>query len=365
MESEIYSEEDDDFFQQTTVEESCRESFIDTKFKKLFNSNTDISNISSIYRLELEDGIKESEFLKENKIGEKNNKYESKIEEKNKKESEEESQELGDDLSEKELKEKDEDENSEETFGEPSDNKKNYTFIWNEGGNEVKITGSFSDWKIQFPMIKDSKGQTFKCQLPLNNEIYQYKFIVDGQWRCSKSYPTKEDGNGNLNNVLDNTKNVSEKEQKEEKNKKQKNKTDKNKKSKTTKKRRISNMTKTAKTRASTINKEKIIRNISIYKSEYPSDDDILPLPLPNKRYFESFKLENYSNQKSIGNEKYYDYYGRYCFSFEASSKPIFILGHINLNHLISVKQNNKSNIIKNSMSFRYREKASTFIYYK
>ena len=105
-------------------------------------------------------------------------------------------------------------------------------------------------------------------------------------------------------------------------------------------------------------------RKNSIYQSVYPSDDDIIPLPLPNKRYYQTFKLEDFTNQKAIGNIKYYDYYDRYCFSFEASSRPIFILGHINLNHLISVK-NNKSNILKNSMSFRYREKASTFIYYK
>ena len=134
---------------------------------------------------------------------------------------------------------------------------------------------------------------------------------------------------------------------------------------KNTKKSMISTKTETTKTRASTKNKVEMIRNISIYKSEYPSDDDIIPLPLPNKRYFESFKLEDFSKQKSIGNKKYYDYYDRYCFSFEASSKPIFALGHVNLKHLISVKKNNKSKILKNCMSFRYREKSSTFIYYK
>ena len=80
-------------------------------------------------------------------------------------------------------------------------------------------------------MTKDPKDHLFKFQMPLNNEIYQYKFIIDGNWRCSNHFPTKDDGNGNINNILDNTKNVlvkpkdnqiDEKEEKKEKSKKTK-----------------------------------------------------------------------------------------------------------------------------------------------
>ena len=268
---------------------------------------------------------------------------------------------------------KSEENNTEETLEDTNNNKKNYTFIWDEGGNDVKITGSFSDWKIKFQMTKEPNNQIFKCTLPLGNEIYQYKFIVDGEWKFSKKFPTKDDGNGNINNILDNTKNilVQPKEGKKEEKKPAKKEKTKiiKKKAKTKNKTKnkqslISTKTKTTKTRASTVNKDKMIRKNSIYQSEFPSDDDILPLPLPNEPYFDSFELENYTNQKKIGKKNYYEYYDRYCFSFEASSKPIFILGHINLNHLISIKHN-KSNMLKNSMSFRYREKASTFIYYK
>jgi len=31
-------------------------------------------------------------------------------------------------------------------------------------------------------------------------------------------------------------------------------------------------------------------------------------LPLPNKRYYKTFKLENFTNQTSIGNKNFYDY---------------------------------------------------------
>jgi hypothetical protein len=371
--SDYYSEEDEDYYQSTTNEEFYRENNMDTKFKKWLNSDTDISHISSIYRLELENsnGMK-SQILNENQKKAKNNENENGQEDKSEKEYEEEN--IGDEISEEEIKEmKSEENNTEETLEDTNNNKKNYTFIWDEGGNDVKITGSFSDWKIKFQMTKEPNNQIFKCTLPLGNEIYQYKFIVDGEWKFSKKFPTKDDGNGNINNILDNTKNIlvqPKEENKEEKKPAKKEKTKKIKKkvkakNKTKNKQSlISTKTKTTKTRASTVNKDKMIRKNSIYQSEYPSDDDILPLPLPNEPYFESFELENYTNQKKIGKKNYYEFYDRYCFSFEASSKPIFILGHINLNHLISIKHN-KSNMLKNSMSFRYREKASTFIYYK
>ena len=33
--------------------------------------------------------------------------------------------------------------------------------------------------------------------------IYEFKFIVDNVWKCSKDYPTLIDEKGNLNNFLD------------------------------------------------------------------------------------------------------------------------------------------------------------------
>ena len=369
--SDNYTEKEEDLFHLTTNEESTKE----IKYKKLLNSNTDISHISSIFRLEqenLNEKQSESDCLKESKKSEKNNKYKKKDKEE-KIQYEEENNEIEDEFLEKGKKQKTYDENlSEETFEDSNNIRKNYTFIWDEGGNDVKLTGSFSDWKIQFQMTREQNGQIFTLQLPLGNEIYQYKFIVDGEWKYSNKYPTQVDGMGNINNILDNTNNVlvRPKEKINQTNKKKKTikknkKTKKAKSKKNTKKRRMSTKTKTTKTRASTINKEsiKIVKKNSIYQSEYPSDDDILPLPLPNELYYESFKLESFTNQSSIGNKNYYDYYNRYYLYYIASSKPIFLLGHVNLNHLISTNHN-KSNNLKNSMSFRYREKASTFIYY-
>ena len=95
----------------------------------------------------------------------------------------------------------------EEVVQDLNDIRKNFIFIWSEGGNDVKITGTFSDWKVQYQMTKNPKDQIFKLELPLKKEIYQYKFIVDNVWKYSKNYPIIDDGFGNINNILDNTKN--------------------------------------------------------------------------------------------------------------------------------------------------------------
>ena len=41
-------------------------------------------------------------------------------------------------------------------------------------------------------------------------------------------------------------------------------------------------------------------RKESVYNSKYPSDDSINPLPLPNKRYFQSFKRKTDCQQKVL-----------------------------------------------------------------
>ena len=342
--SDSFSEEDEEYFPPTTNDESTPDNIFETKYEKWLNSNTDISHISSIYRLENEDS--------RNKLVNTSKEYrnESKGKKHKKKKTEEDNIEPKDEFSPDENNQ----ENSsdiEEVIQDLNDINKNFIFTWSEGGNDVKITGSFSDWKVQYQMTKDPKDQMFKLELPLKNEIYQYKFIVDNSWKCSKNYPIIDDGYGNINNILDNTKNESVQSKEISTTKKKK------------KPKRVN--TNKTKTRDSSKKKEskKLLNSNSIYQCKYLSDD-ILPQSLPNKRYYESFKLDNFSNQRSIGIKKYYNFYDNNSISFGASSKSIFILGHINLNHLISAK-NSRAKMLKNSMSFRYREKASTFIYYK
>ena len=321
-----FIEEENDITQPTTFEtneESTKETHQKANYKKWIDSKSDISNISNMVNSDIESSTDKESINEEKEEKEENNNVE----------------------------ENEEDNESKDAKEDSNNIKINYLFIWTEGGSHVKLTGSFSDWKIKFDMAKDPNDNCFKCQLPLDNKIYQFKFIVDNDWKCSDKYPKKEDNSGNINNFIDLT------DYKENKNK-----TPEKKEQRTEKEKDNENTD----IKEPEINKEKnkIKRKGSIYSSQYPSNDSIIPLPLPNKRYYQSFKLDKFSHQNSIGNKKYYNYYQRYSFSDEKSSKPIFLLGHINLNHLISSK-NKKMINIKNCMSFRFREKACTFIYYK
>ena len=330
---ENYSLEEDDNFQPTLLEtnaDSIKEVPIKANYKKWINSESDISHISNIIKLEIDTS---------------NDKYSSNNE-----------------INQKEIinKETPKDEMNmennipKEKKEETNNNINNkYTFIYPDKAQNVKLTGSFCDWKIKYDMIKDPNDNKFKLALPLNNEIYQFKFIVDNEWKYSSNYQTQPDNLGNINNCIDLT-NYFKKEEITKKNSKDKLPLIGN-----------ENAPKTKETTSSDKEENKIIkRKESIYDCEYPSDDNIIPMPLPNKRYYKSFKLDKYSHQNSIGNQKYLNYDDKISLSYEASSKPIFLLGHVNLNHLICFK-NKKMITAKNCMSFRYREKACTILYYK
>jgi len=330
---ENYSLEEDDNFQPTLLEtnaDSIKEVPIKANYKKWINSESDISHISNIIKLEIDTSI--DKYSSNNEINQKEiiNKETPKDEINN------------DNNIPKEKKE------------ETNNNINNkYTFIYPDEAQNVKLTGSFCDWKIKYDMIKDPNDNKFKLALPLNNEIYQFKFIVDNEWKYSSNYQTQPDNLGNINNCIDLT-NYFKKEEITKKNSKDKLPLIGN-----------ENAPKTKETTSSDKEENKIIkRKESIYDCEYPSDDNIIPMPLPNKRYYKSFKLDKYSHQNSIGNQKYLNYDDKISLSYEASSKPIFLLGHVNLNHLICFK-NKKMITAKNCMSFRYREKACTILYYK
>ena len=330
---ENYSLEEDDNFQPTLLEtnaDSIKEVPIKANYKKWINSESDISHISNIIKLEIDTS---------------NDKYSSNNE-----------------INQKEIinKETPKDEMNKannipnEKKEETNNNINNkYTFIYPDKAQNVKLTGSFCNWNIKYDMIKDPNDNKFKLALPLNNEIYQFKFIVDNEWKYSSNYQTQPDNLGNINNCIDLT-NYFKKEEITKKNSKDKLPLIGN-----------ENAPKTKETTSSDKEENKIIkRKESIYDCEYPSDDNIIPMPLPNKRYYQSFKLDKYSHQNNIGNKKYLNYDDKISLSYEASSKPIFLLGHVNLNHLICFK-NKKMITAKNCMSFRYREKACTILYYK
>ena len=249
------------------------------------------------------------------------------------------------------------DENDENSF-EKKKQKKSYTFIWNEEGEEVKIAGSFSGWKEQYKLIKDPNDNIFKLTLKLNCGKYQYKYIVDGDWKCAEGQPKITDEKGITNNILE-IENSSSNKEKTKKNSKKKN--IKNQKSKTGS---------SEKSRKKDSSKKKYRKKSGKYNNKYPAKDGDANtgMTLPNENFGEFFNLDNFSRQnKILTNKLYLKYQKQENYSSTKSYSLLFDLGHINLNHLFlgKSKNNDKSkNINRIGINYKFRYKTSTFIYY-
>ena len=73
--------------------------------------------------------------------------------------------------------------------------------VWSHGGNYVELEGSFDNWTTRHVMQKSGKDFSLVKLLPPG--VYQYKFIVDGQWRHDPNLTSMYDDQGNINNVLE------------------------------------------------------------------------------------------------------------------------------------------------------------------
>ncbi|XP_015879914.2 SNF1-related protein kinase regulatory subunit beta-2 [Ziziphus jujuba] len=72
---------------------------------------------------------------------------------------------------------------------------------WSHGGKEVAVEGSWDNWKTRMPLQRSGKDFTIMKVLP--SGVYQYRFIVDGQWRYAPDLPMAQDDAGNPYNILD------------------------------------------------------------------------------------------------------------------------------------------------------------------
>jgi len=71
---------------------------------------------------------------------------------------------------------------------------------WSQGGAAVFVTGSFNAWGERIPMRR-SGNECVVC-LNLLPGTYQYKFIVDNEWKFAADQPTVRDEMGNINNCI-------------------------------------------------------------------------------------------------------------------------------------------------------------------
>ena len=79
-----------------------------------------------------------------------------------------------------------------------------YRFEWKEGGTKVKIAGKFLDnWNREEEMKKNILTNTYEIILNVPIGKHEFKFIVDGNWICSKNYPIIYDKMNNPNNIIE------------------------------------------------------------------------------------------------------------------------------------------------------------------
>ncbi|GAQ89891.1 5'-AMP-activated protein kinase beta subunit [Klebsormidium nitens] len=73
--------------------------------------------------------------------------------------------------------------------------------VWSHPGTSVSVEGSWDNWTTRQPLQKSGKDFTLIKMLPPG--IYQYKFIVDDEWRYATDLPAMYDDQQNVNNVLE------------------------------------------------------------------------------------------------------------------------------------------------------------------
>ncbi|KAH7526069.1 hypothetical protein ACOSP7_015893 [Xanthoceras sorbifolium] len=72
---------------------------------------------------------------------------------------------------------------------------------WSYDAKEVAVEGSWDNWKTRIPLQRSGKDFTIMKVLP--SGVYQYRFIVDGQWKYAPDLPWAQDDVGNAYNILD------------------------------------------------------------------------------------------------------------------------------------------------------------------
>ena len=214
-----------------------------------------------------------------------------------------------------------------------------YTFIWDEGGTNVKLTGSFVYWSNFFEMKYYPEEKIFKYSHMLTRGKHSYKFIVDGIWKCNQKQPMIKDDSNNTNNFIDLSNYIIPK--KVEKNKKIVKKKQKKKKEK------------------------KFIKNNKDdgYDIKFPTKDDLnIEAPTVKPDYLETFLIDSHTNQNFIGRSLYLNFKTNEPFTEEKSYKELLLAPHISINH--SLKNVDKLDLLETGMNFRFRDKNCTLVYY-
>lgn len=219
-----------------------------------------------------------------------------------------------------------------------NDQKIPYKFEWKDGGNEVKITGSFLDnWNKKEEMKKNLSTGIHEIIIDLPRGIHQFKFIVDNRWVCSQYYKIINDQNNNANNIIDLTNYIME-----------------------------NNNNSSMKKKKKKLGKEHIE-----YSCNFPNSSEInVEAPALPIHYGPFFNLNFQSKQESI-----VSYFHKSLFLNKSktilendSFKTIITISHDKLLHICFNCEKNNNNddekYIRTSLTQRNKHKFLTLIYY-
>ena len=227
-----------------------------------------------------------------------------------------------------------------------SDNnpKQMYKIFWREECNEVLITGKFCEWK-KTDKMKKIKNNLFEKEIPINDiskQKCEFKFIVDGSWKLSDSYPVIKDKNGFVNNYIDsNYIKTHANDNKVDAN----NKTDTN-------NNNISNKTPDNSLEKKKTNYGNIYPNEDQLNEEAPRIPDVLDVFI---------QLDDVTNQALLGNGEYLSYS---LYNLCSSYKNIFQPAHSYLNHLLIKRNNINMKYIRINCNAKVKSKCLSIIYF-
>lgn len=75
------------------------------------------------------------------------------------------------------------------------------------GALQVRVMGSFDGWTLGMELSAsdietENVFNTFEGDLSLVPGTYRIKFLVDGEWRLARDWPTEQDDIGETVNVI-------------------------------------------------------------------------------------------------------------------------------------------------------------------
>jgi len=79
------------------------------------------------------------------------------------------------------------------------------SFFWTSNSTlnqRVCISGTFNEWRKDQLMARNDGSQLYKYDIDLMPGRYEFKFIINGVWKCSQEYGKSYDQNKNENNVI-------------------------------------------------------------------------------------------------------------------------------------------------------------------